>query len=124
MSFQAYQSAAQRAESPRGLEYRLFAEVTRSLMDAARLDPAELGKRMEALEWNRQLWATLAGDCAAPENKLPDALRANIISLYLFVERQTPKVWAGEEDFSTLVDVNRAIMQGLMPAQERPAAAA
>jgi flagellar biosynthesis activator protein FlaF len=122
MSFQAYQSAAQRAESPRGVEYRLFAEVTRSLMDFDRMDPAEVGKRMEALEWNRRMWATLAGDCAAPDNKLPDALRANIISLYLFVERHTPKVWSGEEPVSTLVEVNRAIMQGLMPP-ERAAAA-
>ena len=35
MSLQAYQQASARAESPRELEYRLFGQVTRALIDAA-----------------------------------------------------------------------------------------
>ena len=38
MSLRAYEQAAQRTESPRDLEYRLFGQVTRSLMEAAPLD--------------------------------------------------------------------------------------
>ena len=123
MSLQAYQSAAQRAESPRAMEYRLFAEVTRSLMEASKLDAAELGRRMEALDWNRRLWMTLAGDCADPQNSLPEAARANIISLYMFVNRHTAEVWAGREEFGPLIDLNRTIMQGLVPPADRAAAA-
>ncbi|HEX3405708.1 MAG TPA: flagellar biosynthesis regulator FlaF, partial [Caulobacteraceae bacterium] len=33
MSLRAYQQAAQRSETPRDVEYRLFAQVTRALMD-------------------------------------------------------------------------------------------
>ena len=33
MSLRAYQQAAQRSETPRDAEYRLFAQVTRALMD-------------------------------------------------------------------------------------------
>ena len=45
MSLRAYQQASQRAETPRELEYRLFGEVTRSLMAAAELPDHEIGAR-------------------------------------------------------------------------------
>ena len=123
MSLQAYQSAAQRAESPRELEYRLFAEVTRSLVEAAGMEAVRVGARMEALDWNRRLWAVLAGDCAADGNGLNDATRAQVISLSLFVERHTAGVAAGREAFEPLIEVNRTVMQGLaQPVAARPAA--
>ena len=123
MSLKAYQNAAQRAESPRELEYRLFADVTRSLIDASKKDLSEVGARMEALDWNRRLWEVLAGDCAAPQNGLDDATRAQVISLALFVQRHTPKVFAGGEGFEPLVEINRTIMQGLAPAPAERSAA-
>ena len=45
MSLQAYQQAATRAESPRETEYRLFAQVTLALMEAAKADPERLPAR-------------------------------------------------------------------------------
>ncbi|WP_293678001.1 flagellar biosynthesis regulator FlaF, partial [uncultured Phenylobacterium sp.] len=60
MSLQAYQRAATRAESPRDLEYRLFAQVTRALIEASALDPNDIGGRADALDWNRRVWATFA----------------------------------------------------------------
>lgn len=123
MSLQAYQSAAQRAESPRELEYRLFAEVTRSLVEASGMEAVRVGARMEALDWNRRLWAVLAGDCATQGNALNDATRAQVISLSLFVERHTAQVAAGREAFGPLIEVNRTVMQGLaQPVPARPAA--
>ena len=123
MSLQAYQSAAQRAESPRDLEYRLFAAVTRSLVEAAAMEAFRVGARMEALDWNRRLWAVLAGDCASETNGLAPAARANVISLSLFVERHTAAVAAGREAFEPLIEVNRTVMQGLaQPPGARSAA--
>jgi flagellar protein FlaF len=113
MSFQAYQQAAQLSESPRQMEYRLFGLVTRALMDAADSDRGEIVKRVEALDWNRRLWTTLAADCGQPENRLPAHVRAQIISLSLFVVRQSTLVARGRASFDTLIEVNRAIMQGL-----------
>src|SRR5947207_15504113 len=72
MSLQAYQQASARAESPRALEYRLFGQVTRALIDAAACDPLDVKTRMDALDWNRRLWSTLATDCASEENTLPN----------------------------------------------------
>ena len=124
MSLKAYQSAAQQAENPRSLEYRLFAEVTRSLMAASQLDATDIGGRMTALDWNRRLWSVLATDCAQPTNTLPDGMRANIISLGLWVNRHTSAVMAGREAFEPLIEVNRSMMQGLAPAPTPGAQAA
>lgn len=123
MSLQAYQQAAARAENPRDIEYRLFGQVTRALMTAAALDVTDIAGRMDALDWNRRLWSVLATDCSNPANQLPMQLRANIISLSLWVNRHTSAIMRNEADFQPLIDVNRMMMQGLEPAREAPAAA-
>lgn len=113
MSLQAYQKAAQRAENPREAEYRLFGQVTRALMDAAKADPSDLKIRIEALDWNRRLWSALATDCADPANGQPEALRAQIISLSIWVNKHSSLVMRREEDFEPLIEINRIVMQGL-----------
>jgi len=95
------------------LEYRLFGQVTRALMQASTLDKSDLAGRMDALDWNRRLWSTLSTACSDSSNAMPQALRAQIISLSLFINRHTSEVMRGEDDFSTLIDINRMIMQGL-----------
>ncbi|MDR3509718.1 MAG: flagellar biosynthesis regulator FlaF [Caulobacteraceae bacterium] len=113
MGLQAYQQARARSESPREAEYRLFGEVTRALMDAAAAAPDDMQTRINALDWNRRLWSTLAADCAQPENVLPPQLRAQIISLSMWVGRYTSSVMRGQDTFDALIDVNRIMMQGL-----------
>lgn len=113
MSLQAYQQAATRAESPRDTEYRLFAQVTRALIEASALDPAEIGRRADALDWNRRVWATFGTLCGEPENKLPPALRASIISLSIWVGKHTSLVIRRQEEIEPLIEINRMIMQGL-----------
>jgi flagellar biosynthesis activator protein FlaF len=123
MSLQAYQQAATRAETPRDLEYRLFGQVTRALMEAAKTDRLQIAQRIDAIDWNRRLWSVLASDCADPDNKLPQQVRANIISLSIFVHKHSKLVMRGEEDFETLIDINRTMMQALAPRSEVGAAA-
>ena len=113
MSLQAYQQAATRAESPRDLEYRLFAQVTRALIEASALDRSEFGKRMDALDWNRRMWSTLSSECGRTDNGLPAPLRASIISLSIWVGKHTSLVIRGDDSFEPLIEINRMIMQGL-----------
>lgn len=113
MSLQAYQRAAQQAESPRDAEYRLFGQVTRALLDAADMPEDAIVPRMDALDWNRRMWSALASDCSAPDNALAPPLRAQIISLSLWVSRHTSAVMRREEEIEPLIDINRIIMQGL-----------
>ena len=116
MSIQAYQNAARKTESPRQTEYRAFAVATRGLIDAASLPDTEVGRRAEALATNRRLWSLLASDCAAEGNALPQPLRAQIISLAMFVDRHSSAVMRKGASFDVLVEINRSIMQGLSPA--------
>jgi flagellar protein FlaF len=87
--------------------------VTRSLIEASRADPSDLKTRIDAIDWNRRLWSALANDCAQPENQLPKALRAQIISLSSWVRRHSSAVMRGEEPFDDLIEINRIMMQGL-----------
>jgi flagellar protein FlaF len=50
-------------------------------------------------------------------------LRAQIISLSIFVDRHTRAVMREGADFDILIEINRTIMQGLSPAQPSQAAA-
>lgn len=113
MSIQAYQQAAQRAETPRETEYRAFAVATRALVEAKERGRLDIGGLAEALTRNRRLWTTLAIDCAQPGNQLPGPLRAQIISLAAFVDRHSSAVLRDKADLDVLIDVNRSIMEGL-----------
>jgi flagellar biosynthesis activator protein FlaF len=116
MSLQAYQQAATRAEDPRQTEYRLFGQVTRALVEAAKCDPTDIRGRVDALDWNRRLWGVLGDACSSPENQLPKPLRASIISLSLWVAKHTSAVIRRQEEIEPLIEINKMIMQGLAPA--------
>ena len=124
MSLQAYQKASTWAEDPRQTEYRLFAQVTLALMEAAKTDRSDIPARIEALDWNRRVWSVLSDDCHSPQNSLPLALRASIISLGIWVGKHTSAVIRKQEDIEPLIEVNRIIMQGLQPAASGAGSAA
>lgn len=123
MSLQAYQRASQQAEAPKDAEYRLFGQVTRALMEAEAMPVENVAGRMDALDWNRRLWSALASDCSAPDNRLPAPLRAQIISLSLWVSRHTTAVMRREEEIEPLIDINRIMMQGLSSRVDATSAA-
>lgn len=127
MSLQAYERAQKTTQSPKQTEYRLFGQVTGALIDAR--DSGERGKMFfEAIDWNRRLWSTLSTDCGAKGNKLPDQLRAQVVSLAIWVGKYSSKVALGRADIQDLIDVNTTIMEGLamqpgVAQKERPTSA-
>jgi flagellar protein FlaF len=121
MSYQAYQRTSARTEDPRSTEYRLLGQVTRALMEVQEIEPREIRKRAEALDWNRRVWSAFAADCANPDNGLPEALRASIISLSIFISKETSAAMRGGGDIETLIDLNRTVMQGLEPGAQAAA---
>src|ERR671937_291284 len=115
MSIKAYQRAATQAESPRELEYRAFGQVTAGLL---RIKEGQAGTPTavaEALDANRRLWNVLSADCSAPGNQLPVPLRAQIISLAMWVARYSSQVLRDGAEVDALIDVNRSMMEGLAP---------
>lgn len=120
MSLDAYRRVQKIAASPRGTEYRLMSQITGEMIDAR--DAGLTGARlMPALHRNREVWTVFSSLCALPGNQLPDALRAGIISLALWVDRHTTAVVRGQESIDDLIDINRSIIDGL--ANENVAAA-
>jgi flagellar protein FlaF len=112
MPLKAYQQTLKATENPRDLEYRLFGQVTRALLDIAPL-PRTDPKVIDAIDWNRRMWSMMANDCTSEHNVLPPQIRAGIISLSLFVARYSSQVVVSGMSVEPLVDINRTIMQGL-----------
>ncbi len=112
MTLSAYENARNTAESPQQTEYRLFVDVTRALMEAADCEKTD-PKLHDALHWNRRMWSTFATDCAIEGNKLPKMLRAQIISLSIWVGKFSSQVIREDEDIQALIDVNKSVMEGL-----------
>ena len=53
-------------------------------------DPAKMQKLAEALNWNNEVWSAFMEDCRSENNKLPEKLRGGILSLGLWVGKETP----------------------------------
>ena len=110
MTLKSYQSAQRAVEDPRTTEYRLFGQVTGALIDAKTAQGTPL---VEAVDWNRRVWRTLAADCMDDRNKLTADVRAKIISLSLWVAKYSRAVTREKAPLDPLIEINRNIMQGL-----------
>jgi flagellar protein FlaF len=115
MALQAYQRAQRAAENPRNSEYRLFGQVTGALLEA-QSSGAKGVSLIDALDWNRRMWSSLAVDCMDDSNQLPRQLRAQIVSLSIWVTKYSSQVMQKGASLEPLIDINRTIMQGLQGA--------
>ncbi len=124
MSFHAasetgYGRATRALGTDRDVEYRVFGQVTGRLRHALRED-APFAELAGALHENTRLWTALAADLARPDNALPEALRAQLLSLAIFSVKHGQRVLAREAAAEVLVEINTAVMGGLrgQPAPE------
>lgn len=115
MTLTAYKKAQVNTEDPRSTEYRLFGQVTGALIDAQK-NGVTGGPLAETVDWNRQLWRTLAADCLDDRNKLTEDVRAKIVSLSLWIAKYSKQVTREGASLEPLIDINRTIMQGLAGA--------
>jgi flagellar protein FlaF len=113
MSVKRYQYVQETNDDPRTVEHRALARVNGMLVSGAEKGGAALA---EACHMNRMLWTIFQSDLATPENGLPDALKAQLISLSIWVQKYTAKVLFENASVDPLVSVNRSIMEGLSPA--------
>ena len=110
---QGYRAVQRQTEPARGVEAKVFAEVTAALIQAARAGKSGFSDLVLALHNNRMLWDTLVADLALESNQLPSPIKANLIQLGHFVRQHSVRILSGEEDAEPLIDVNRAILAGL-----------
>ncbi|MEE4345644.1 MAG: flagellar biosynthesis regulator FlaF [Paracoccaceae bacterium] len=122
MSINAYKTTIRQSESPRQIERRILARLTGALEahgdydtthnTAARLEILACGLR-DALAENQKFWAELKYDLSQPENGLSPNLRAGLLSIALWVDRQTSSIMGGQPGVMALAGVNRTIAAGL-----------
>lgn len=69
---------------------------------------------IEALNFTNRVWTSLMDDLGNPENALPKELRANLISVGLWVLREAEDLRQGRADsFDGLIEVSQIIRDGL-----------
>jgi flagellar protein FlaF len=115
MTLQAYQNTQRITEDPRSTEYRLFGQVTGALIDVQKAGQNG-GTLVEAIDWNKKIWRTLAADCMDDRNQLPQDIRAKIVSLSLWIAKYSRQVTRNGAPLDPLIEVNRNMMQGLKGA--------
>ncbi|SFJ42808.1 flagellar biosynthesis regulator FlaF [Jannaschia pohangensis] len=113
MAANAYASLDPSLTSATRAEALVFAKVTRRLEAAYADDQASATVRVSALHDNRRLWQAAAMACASDDNEMTPQLRASIISLAGFVDRQTSEVLGGSGKPQVLFEINRRIAAGL-----------
>ncbi len=89
-------------------EADVFRRVTGALRAVAAAEDGPA--RARAMADNRRLWLAVESAVQHPANLLPEALRANLISLARAVQREME---APAPDLSFLIEVNEQIASGL-----------
>jgi len=71
-------------------------------------------KSIEAIHFVHKLWTTFLDDLGNPDNQLPKELRANLISIGLWVLRESESIRQGSSNnFDGIIEVSQIIRDGL-----------
>jgi len=103
-------------ESPQAMraqEGRALDEVIDLLRTAADVGPGSR-EAVNALFQLRQLWAVFLEDLNSADNALPATLRAGLISIGIWVNKEIDRVRSGAtRDLTSLIEINQIIRDGL-----------
>jgi flagellar protein FlaF len=103
-------------ETPKGARERERQALDRSieLLCEAEKNGVNSREAIEAVLYVRRLWGYLIEDLARPENDLPKPLRADLISIGLWIMREAEQIRLEKsESFKGLIDVSTSIRDGL-----------
>ncbi|WP_162913220.1 flagellar biosynthesis regulator FlaF [Rhodospirillaceae bacterium SYSU D60014] len=113
-AIRAYEQTKRTFIDPRVAERTVFERVTAQLRHAAQL-ASRTSEFHEAVHANRRLWAAVIADVADPGNTLSTEMKEGLISLGLWVQRESTTAAMGRTELSALIDVNEAVINGLAP---------
>ena len=120
----AYGRAQKAAFLPRQVEATAFAKAAALLAEAA-ARVQEFDAYRAALRFNRLIWTLIQADLARPDNGLSDQVKAKLLSLSVFVDKQTVAALAAPSAarLEPLIEIDRNIAQGLLDSAGRRATA-
>ncbi|MBW3097351.1 flagellar biosynthesis regulator FlaF [Pseudohoeflea coraliihabitans] len=68
----------------------------------------------DAIHFVNRLWVRFVEDLASPENELPDELKANLISIGIWIIKEAERIRHGDsENFQGIIDISEIIREGL-----------
>lgn len=99
----------------RDAEAEALIKAARQMDDALR-HPDDLTARKNALQFNLKLWTAFQADLAEPDHPMSEDLREKMLSLSVFVDKQTAVAMGSKTPapLKALIEINRNIGQGLM----------
>ena len=101
------------ATESRKREQRAF-ERSIELLREAQLAGPKSRQGAEAITFVNRLWSLLMEDLAKPENALPKELKAELISIGIWVMGELEQVRKGKkDDFSAIIEVSDSIAKSL-----------
>ena len=95
-------------------EAHTFTDAARQLHEAR--TSGDRAAAVKALKNNLNLWTQVQAELSQPDHKMSADLRANLLRLSVFVDRQTMQALADPDPalLDALVEINRQIAQGQM----------
>lgn len=103
-------------EAPAGAREREYQALDRSieLLRAAEAAGVRSRECVEAVLYVRRLWNFFLEDLATAENDLPKALRAELISIGLWIIKEIEQIRLEKsKNFKAIIDVSTSIRDGL-----------
>ena len=112
---QSYAQTQKSTMSPREVEAMAFTKAA-LMLEEAKHNTDDYDSYASALKFNQLLWTIIQADLVDKENVLPPQLKANILSLSIFVDKQTVKALADTKTrhIDSLIDINKNLAEGLM----------
>jgi flagellar protein FlaF len=115
MTWEAYETVAEDSGlEARGRERMALSQGIDRLERIGKGGLLSAEDRIETLLYVRRLWAIFIEDLSHPENGLPEQLRADIISIGLWVIKEADRLREERSsDVMQLVEINRVIRDAL-----------
>ncbi len=94
-------------------ERQLLSRSIDLLVEAREKGPQSI-QAVEAIHFLNRVWTVFVEDLAGPENELPRELRANLISIGLWLLREAEEIRQGRSDnIEGLIEVSQIIRDGM-----------
>ncbi|MGE0233170.1 MAG: flagellar biosynthesis regulator FlaF [Hyphomicrobiaceae bacterium] len=94
---------------------RLAIDHSIVLMECAEGEARTPADVANAILFASRLWTVLIEDLASPENGLPNDIRAQIISIGIWILREIEGIRSGQNrSFADIIMVSKAIKEGLL----------
>jgi flagellar biosynthesis activator protein FlaF len=103
-------------DSPREMRARERQAMDRAiqLLRAAQETGPGTREVVDALFYMRRLWSIFMEDLSNPENELPEQLRAGLISIGIWINKEIERIRTGKtKDLTPMIEINEIIRDGL-----------